>query len=86
MGFARSFEIYCIPTLLLPVYEDFATALESSIDELVGVRKVFDEVGFVHIWHSNDLVCKFSGEPGGAYVGDLNDMGNLVCLHILLRL
>lgn len=65
------------------MHQDLATLLDCLMDKSIGVWKVFDEVCLVHVWHRNDLVDEFSGEPGGGDVSDLEDVGDVLFFEVL---
>lgn len=58
----------------LPVDQDFSSLLQCLVDKGVGIWKVLDQVGFVHVRHCNELVHKLSREARGRNISHLENM------------
>lgn len=71
---------------LLPVNKDFASIRDGIVNELVGIRKVLDEVDIVHIRHLNDLVSEVVREIQYHQIQDSKDMRDALLFQGFARL
>lgn len=62
--------------------QNFAAFGDGLGDELERIGKVLDQVGLVHVWHTDEFVHELAREAWGIDVGDLDDMGDAHLLQV----